>query len=69
MIRLRFILLALAILALALPFLFAQGQNTVTICHQAGTASAQTLQVSEAAVPAHLAHKDTLGACPLSPTD
>lgn len=37
----------------------------VTICHKAG----ETLEVAAAAVPAHLDHGDTLGACaPVEPT-
>jgi hypothetical protein len=69
MIRLRLILLALVLLAIALPLLLAEGQNTATVCHRlAGSLSAQTMAISPEAVPAHLAHGDTLGACPLSPS-
>ena len=38
----------------------------VTICHHTGSATNPfvTVAVSEHAVPAHLAHGDTLGICP-----
>jgi hypothetical protein len=37
----------------------------VTICHKEEGKRKQTLQVSILALPAHLAHGDTLGACPV----
>ena len=36
----------------------------VTICHHADSKRFVTITVSEAAVPAHLAHGDTVGPCP-----
>ena len=38
----------------------------VTLCHipPGNPANAQTIEVNQAAVPAHLAHGDSLGACP-----
>jgi hypothetical protein len=38
----------------------------ITICHHTGSRKnpTQTITVSENAVPAHLAHGDTLGPCP-----
>ncbi|MBI1728998.1 hypothetical protein HY229_09520 [Candidatus Acetothermia bacterium] len=44
--------------------------NRVTICHipPGSPQKAQTIVVSQAAVPAHLAHGDTLGACPAAGT-
>jgi hypothetical protein len=38
----------------------------ITICHHTGSKKnpTQTITVSENAVPAHLAHGDTLGPCP-----
>lgn len=35
----------------------------VTICHKPGTPAEQTKEVPESAVPGHLGHGDTLGAC------
>ena len=40
------------------------GSSQVTICHINGSGKAKTLTVSENAVPAHLGHGDSLGACP-----
>jgi hypothetical protein len=44
----------------------AQSQYKVTICHMTGSESnpSNTISVSNAALPAHLAHGDTLGPCP-----
>ncbi len=44
-------------------------KSDVTICHlpPGNPANAQTITVSQNAVPAHLAHGDHLGACPASP--
>ena len=36
----------------------------VTICHRTSSGRSVTITVSENAVPAHLAHGDTLGPCP-----
>jgi len=36
----------------------------VPICHQRGTSEQRSLVVAQSAVPAHIAHGDTLGACP-----
>lgn len=36
----------------------------VTLCHKPNGKNPHTITVSESAVPAHLAHGDTLGACP-----
>ena len=40
----------------------------VTICHKPAGASPQTIEISESARETHLAHGDTLGACPASPS-
>ncbi len=37
--------------------------NFVTICHQTGNAGSITITINESALPAHLAHGDTLGNC------
>ena len=44
------------------PIAFA-GNGQVTICHKPGTPAEQTTEVDSPAVPAHLAHGDTLGPC------
>jgi hypothetical protein len=36
----------------------------VTICHHADNRQRLTITISEAALPAHLAHGDTIGPCP-----
>jgi hypothetical protein len=40
--------------------------DKVAVCHipPGNTGNPQTIWVSESAVPAHLAHSDTLGSCP-----
>ncbi|HSL31485.1 MAG TPA: DUF5666 domain-containing protein [Anaerolineales bacterium] len=40
------------------------GEEKVLICHKPGRNAGHTLRVRESAVTAHLAHGDTLGACP-----
>lgn len=40
------------------------GHTPVVICHKPGTPAQQELTVDDDAVPAHLAHGDTLGPCP-----
>jgi hypothetical protein len=36
----------------------------VTICHRADDSQTVTITVSQAALPAHLRHGDTIGPCP-----
>jgi len=38
--------------------------DRITVCHNAGTESAHTLTIPDAAWPAHQGHGDTYGACP-----
>src|SRR3954469_11553180 len=45
------------------------GEHKVTICHHAGPTKTITITVDEHAVPAHLAHGDSLGVCPTPPDD
>jgi len=33
------------------------------LCHQSGTPAEQTIEVPQSAVPGHLGHGDTVGAC------
>lgn len=40
----------------------------VTICHKPAGTPAQTIEISESAKDTHMAHGDTLGACPASPS-
>jgi hypothetical protein len=62
----KLILAAFALLVFAAP-VYAK-HTPVTICHKPGTPAEHTLTVDDNAVPAHLAHGDTLGPCPTSPT-
>ncbi len=41
--------------------------NKITICHKQ-TGPAQTIEIKDSAKDTHLAHGDTLGACPASPS-
>ena len=68
--QLLMIVLAIAIVGAAISALLAQGPERVTLCHKPpdNPENAQTLIVPSTAVEAHLAHGDTLGACPVSPT-
>ena len=47
--------------------LIATRGNKITICHKPAGEPAQTLEISESAWDAHLAHGDSRGACPASP--
>jgi hypothetical protein len=42
----------------------AEEEEKVAICHKAGSPGAKTITVGASAVEEHLAHGDTLGACP-----
>lgn len=66
---LAFLMLAVILGSLSSSLAFAAPPAGVTICHTPGPSQA-TLVVSAAAVAAHLAHGDYLGACiPLPPLD
>ena len=41
-----------------------EGAGKVLVCHKPGKKGGHTLSISSSAVPAHLAHGDTLGPCP-----
>ena len=60
------VFLALVALVLVTAGLARANDVMVTICHipQGNPEAAITLSVPAPAVPAHLAHGDTLGACP-----
>jgi hypothetical protein len=55
------VLAVFAAVAIAVPA--SAQQEKGTICHKPGTADEATLSVGAPAVPAHLAHGDTLGPC------
>jgi len=40
------------------------GGEKVTVCHKPNSKNPHNIVIAESAVPAHLAHGDTLGACP-----
>jgi hypothetical protein len=62
------VVIAVALLAAAFPRLFAE-QSKQTLCHKTTNGgSARVITVTASAVPAHLAHGDTLGACVASAT-
>jgi hypothetical protein len=63
--QIALVVIVVALLAAALPMLFAQSSKQ-TVCHKDSKASAHTITVASSAVPAHLAHGDTLGACAAS---
>ena len=41
-----------------------EGSEKVLVCHKPNKKGGHTISIASAAVPAHLAHGDTLGACP-----
>ena len=61
----RFVLAVLVVAVLAIGWAVAADQ--VTVCHKPAGERPQTLEVPQAAVPTHLNHGDSLGACPTSP--
>jgi hypothetical protein len=64
--RVRILVVAAALAAVAAVYAAAK-EEKVTICHRPpGNEKALTLSVGSSAVPAHLAHNDTMGACPVS---
>jgi hypothetical protein len=52
--------------AAAITAVVATRDGKIVVCHSQGAAR-QTIEISESARAAHLAHGDTLGACPPSP--
>jgi hypothetical protein len=48
----------------ATPTVLAPKDDKVTVCHNAGKKNPHTLTIDRSALPAHLGHGDTLGACP-----
>lgn len=46
-----------------------KSKDKVAICHKPGTKSEKTMEVPAAAVPGHLNHGDTLGACGSGPVE
>jgi hypothetical protein len=56
-------LVAIALVLTLSPQTTVAGGDKVTICHKPGTPAEGTIEVSSSAVPAHLEHGDTLGAC------
>jgi hypothetical protein len=44
------------------------GQQKVEVCHMTGNGNSHTINIAAPAVPAHVAHGDTQGACATTPT-
>ena len=42
--------------------------DKVTVCHKNPKTGAETIQVTQSSVAAHLDHGDTMGACSVSPS-
>jgi hypothetical protein len=58
------VLVTLTLLALALAAAVpAQAKDMVVICHKPGTPAQKTMKVPQQALPGHLGHGDTEGAC------
>ena len=59
----------MAIGVIALGAAVQSGGTPVTVCHRppGNPSNSQTITVASAAVPAHLNHGDSLGACDISP--
>ena len=53
--------------AVAVTAVVATREGRIVVCHQ-GSGSTQTLEISETQRETHMAHGDTLGACPASPS-
>ena len=69
--RFTFLIVVAGMALLSLASAFAQkpdpvspNEPKVTICHRTHGVSSFTITVAQSAVPAHLAHGDTLGGCP-----
>lgn len=56
-----------AVATTTLPLSAMAAEGTVTLCHKPGTPAEQTLVVPAPAVPGHMGHGDTAGACGSSP--
>jgi hypothetical protein len=56
-----------AAVATSVTAVVATRDGKIVVCHQQRGASPHTLEISEAARESHMAHGDTLGACPASP--
>jgi hypothetical protein len=64
LLKIKVMLLAGVVTAVfSAPAYAQEGPERVTICHKPGTPAQQTKEVPEQAVPGHLGHGDTLGAC------
>jgi carboxypeptidase family protein len=57
-----------AAVATSVTAVVATRDGKIVVCHQQPGASPQTLEINEAVLESHMAHGDTLGACPASPS-
>ena len=65
--KLLFVIVAVAAVGAVMMVAGMAAADKVTICHKDPQGGANTITVAQSAVAAHMAHGDTMGACPISP--
>jgi hypothetical protein len=61
------VVLVVAIVAVVITVQMRAAADKVTICHHASDTMTVDITVDQDALSAHMAHGDTMGACPVSP--